>query len=149
MTYLKYSPSQEELREIKSNYWEIWEGLPFPFSEFEQVESRGKLESLRYEKDGNYIWVTNETLQIYTTNSNSLFFAMRKKNPRGKIIAKSVDPSDLSLEGSIEKARILNRMGVLNGRKEVVMSRLREIKRQKEDLERTIQDEFFRMYRLK
>ena len=116
MSYIKYKPSEEELKEIQSHYWEVWEGLPNIM--FEPVKSNAG-DALKYEKNGNYFWFPTNALNSFRNNPMSVFLTIMEKCSEGKIIARWVDSTEGSLEDTIKKAMKLNQRQIEESREEV------------------------------
>ena len=100
MQYLKYSPSIEDLEKIESHYWEVWQGLPKV--EFKPAKSKVG-DTLRYYKDGNYIWVPTNALNAYKNNLETIYLAMMRKTSPEKIWAIWITPQSSGLEETIKK----------------------------------------------
>ncbi|MEK6945805.1 MAG: hypothetical protein AABW63_03355 [Nanoarchaeota archaeon] len=107
MDYLKYTPTEDELKKINyPNYWQVWQGLPDV--KFETAKARGGQEALFYGEKGNYIWVIPESLVEHNKNSQAVYFALMQKNDKNKIKARWVMPAHSGLKQAIEKAKDLN-----------------------------------------
>ena len=116
MSYIKYKPSESELKEIKSNYWEVWEGLPVIL--FESVRSVAG-DALKYDKNGNYFWIPTNALNSFRNNPESIFLTRMEKCSKGKIIARWVNSAEGSLEDTIKKAVKLNQNQIDETREKV------------------------------
>jgi len=104
MSNIKYSLSEEEMKDIRLFYWEVWQGLPD--LEFEKAETEG---GLRYNQNGNYIWVPPNALEAYHKNPDTIYLVMMNKTRDNKIKALSLEPKTDSLESVIKRAIELNR----------------------------------------
>jgi hypothetical protein len=107
MTYLKYTPTTDELKDrIDPYYWQVWQGLPD--FKFEAAKSRGGEDALFYDKEGHWIWVPPESLVEFKKDPQTIFFALMKMNKNNKHRARWVKPANSGLEQAIEKAKTLN-----------------------------------------
>jgi len=130
MSYVIYTPSADLLKELGVNgfYTEVWRGLPD--LAFEETESRGGYRSKRYERGGDYVWVTSDAVEELDENSQAILVASLRKTKSGKIHAWHVSsPSKFMGETPGEITRRAERLNLdsLNEQKEREMERIRPI----------------------
>lgn len=129
MTYLKYKPTDAELRVIESDYWEAWEGLPQ--LKFETVKANGVHESWRYEKNGSYVWVPSDALAAFRENSQAPFLAFMEKTASSSIHAKWLIPTQ-SLEQAIKEATKANYDKLVQAKKAKEAAYRQQVAKEKE-----------------
>ena len=88
MSHVAYNPRIEFFPFPNGcGYIKLWIGLPKDI-EFQSAESRGGKPSLRYENNGNYIWVNHNALEAVATDSDALLVAHgREKGSKLHIIS--------------------------------------------------------------
>src|SRR3989338_5883496 len=89
--YVVYTMPINEYEQLKvgKEYVEVWKGLPEV--DFEIVKSRGGYDSLRYQQDGNYIWVAYDAVEELRRNPQAILLIHRIKTNDDKINAWWVD----------------------------------------------------------
>ena len=86
-----YTPRKESLSMPEGcSYLEIWDGLPD--LDFQQCTDGNGRPTLRYEQDGNYVWVNHNTVEALESDSPGLLIAHCRKIGR-KLQVISVEPA--------------------------------------------------------
>lgn len=107
MSHVVYNPRIEfPVFPDGCSYIELWRGLPRDI-EFQSAESGDGKPALRYEKEGNYVWINPNALEAITTDPGVLLVAHGREK-RSKLHIISVEPaSKLDLfKGSLDEAMV-------------------------------------------
>ena len=114
--YLKYRPTDEDLKIIglgDETYYEVWTGLPDV--DFDETADRGGSKAMRFDKDGNYIWVSADALVAYQADHKAIYIASVKVRQKEGIRVWSLTNYG-DLEEAVEKARGFNTEKINIGR---------------------------------
>ncbi len=85
----KYRPDMETVAHNKI-YYEVWNGLPD--LSFQEVQTDSGQPGLRYRQDGNYVWISPDTVEVINHKPDAVLLAVLRHLP-GKVHAFWVSPA--------------------------------------------------------
>jgi len=115
MSFLKYMPSDSELKELVSPYFEVWQGLPEV--QFSESESRGGRIGLVYEGAEGYVWISPAALAEYRKNPSTVSIAVVNSTSDKRLDVEGLMPQRSTLEGVIRRVRRFNEEEIKENRK--------------------------------